>query len=65
MDPGKLSAAIKLSIEAALKSQETTVAEAVFVVEIHKAQLIAMALRTNVGPVIQPASILPPNGHRG
>jgi hypothetical protein len=55
MSPQQLSAAIRLSIESALKSRETSVAEVVFLLEAHKMQLVRMATQgTPVEPTLQP-----------
>jgi len=66
MNAQKLSAAIKLSVEAALSSQETTVIEAVGILELHKSMLTRLAAPAQPTPVpITPAIHLPNGSHRG
>jgi hypothetical protein len=66
MSPQQLSAAIKLSLTSALSTKQTSIAEAVFVLETHKASLVQLAFRPQPEQSpIQPASSIPVNGHRG
>jgi hypothetical protein len=58
MDAQKLSAAIKLSVEAALTSQETTLPEAIGILQIHVGQLTALTMRPRPdGPKIVPVEV--------